>query len=70
MSKLPPAYRAGDNLDFYLSNRNKPLWDILMDQIRDDLGGRPTEEECEAELRRLCEPSIRHYKDCMCAICR
>ena len=71
MNKIQsPAYRCGDDLEFYLQNRNQMIWGIIMEQIRDDLGGRPTEEECEAELRRLCEPSVRHYSDCVCAICR
>jgi hypothetical protein len=64
------SYRLGDNLDFYLQNKNQAVWGIVMEQIRDDLGGRTTDEECEAELRRLCEPSVRHYTDCLCAICR
>ena len=66
----PLSYRAGDSLDFYLQNRNTVLWSIIMENISDDLGGRATDEECEAELRRLCEPSVRHYIDCNCGICR
>jgi hypothetical protein len=63
-------YRMGDNLDFYLQNRKQAIWSIVMDNIRDDFGKRMNNEECEAELRRLCEPCVRHYADCNCAICR
>jgi len=66
----PPSYRLGDNLNFYLGNRDQMLWVIVMDNIKEDLGGKPTDEECEAELKRLCEPSVRHYLECQCAICR
>ena len=69
-ARIEKACRFGDNLDFYLGCRNQPVWGIVMEQIRDDLGGRPTDEECLAELRRLCETSVRHYVDCQCAICR
>jgi hypothetical protein len=70
--KKPTALcpRFGDDLDFYFNNRGQAIWGIVMEQIRDDIGARATDEECEAELRRLCEPSVRHYADCMCAICK
>ena len=64
------SYRPGDDLDYFLNNKGQLIWGIVMENIRDDLGGRPTEEECIAELRRLCEKSVRHYHDCLCAICR
>lgn len=73
-SKVTPGYRCGyrcgDNLDFYIQNKNNVCWGITMELIRDDLGGNPSEEDCEEELRRLCEPSVRHYFDCFCALCR
>ena len=67
---LQRSYRSGDNLDFYFDNKSQSLWSIIMGFIREDLGGNPNDEDCEIELRRLCEPSVRHYYDCACAICR
>lgn len=61
-------YRAGDNLDFYISSG--VIYDIVMENIKEDLGSKASAEDCVAELRRLCETSVRHYKDCVCAICR
>jgi hypothetical protein len=64
------GYREGDDLQFYLDNRTNVIWSIVFEFIREDLGEKATDEDCEVELRRLCEPSVRHYKDCNCAICR
>ena len=62
------GYSKGGDLNFY--RRNHVVMSIVMDQIKEDLGGEPSDEDCEVELRRLCEPSVRHYCDCNCAICR
>ena len=64
------GFRKGDDLQFYFANRHQVVWGIVMEFIKEDIGANATDEECEEELRRLCEPSVRHYCDCSCAICR
>lgn len=64
------GYREGDDLDFYLKEANDVIYNVVIDNIKEDLGEDVTAEECVAELRRLCEKSVRHYRDCECAICR
>ena len=63
-----PFYREGDDLDWYL--KNTVIYACIMENIKSDLGGDATDAECMEELKRLCEPSVRHYNDCLCALCR
>lgn len=63
-------FRRGDSLDFYLANYNTIL-PVVFEYIRYDAKNeRLPEADCMAELKRLCEPSVRHYLDCDCPICR
>lgn len=62
-------YKLGSNFDWFIEN---PItMGIIFEFIRDDhVQERFSDVDCMAELRRLCEPSIRHYLDCVCPICR
>ena len=63
------GYKLGADLDWYL--KNATYLDIVYSYIRDDEKNPSLPElACLVELRRLCEPSIRHYRDCACPICR
>lgn len=63
------GYRLGSDLDWFL--KNMVYLDIVYSYIRDDEKNPSLPElDCMVELRRLCEPSVRHYKDCSCPICR
>jgi len=63
------GYRAGGDLDYYINN--ELYLSIIYDYIRaDEKNPGLSDVDCVVELRRLCEPSVRHYKDCACPICR
>jgi hypothetical protein len=65
---LGVRFRAGDDLSFYLSH--PAHLSIIFENIRCDSDDELSDAECTAELKRLCEPSVRHYYDCLCALCR
>lgn len=66
--ELKLKYRLGDDLDFYLVNT--VILDLVFECIRQDSDDQLLDADCLAELKRLCEPSVRHYFDCACPICR
>lgn len=67
--EFAPKYKAGGDLDYYLNN--EVYLSIVYEYIRHDAQHPGMKEiDCLIELRRLCEPSVRHYIDCSCPICR
>lgn len=63
-----PLYRLGDDFDWYMAN--SVCLECVIENVQADLGPRASRADCIEEIKRLCEPSIRHYNDCLCALCR